>query len=35
VLRHLATLWGYEVTLTEVEAQTDKVLKQHKAGPVK
>jgi stage V sporulation protein R len=35
VLRHLATLWRYEVTLTEVEAQTDKVLKQHKAGPVK
>jgi stage V sporulation protein R len=32
-LRHLADLWGYEVTLTEVAAQTDVVLKQHSAAP--
>jgi stage V sporulation protein R len=33
VLRHLADLWGYEVTLTEVAAQTDVVLKKHSASP--
>jgi stage V sporulation protein R len=33
VLRHLADLWGYEVTLTEVAAQTDVVLKKHSATP--
>jgi stage V sporulation protein R len=35
VLRHLADLWGYEVTLTEVAAQTDVVLKRHSAAPGK
>jgi stage V sporulation protein R len=33
VLKHLADLWGYEVTLIEVAAQTDTVLKQHTAAP--
>jgi spore cortex formation protein SpoVR/YcgB (stage V sporulation) len=33
VLRHLADLWGYEVTLAEVAAQSDAVLKQHTAAP--
>jgi len=33
VLQHLAFLWGYEVMLVEVEAQSDTVLKQHLAGP--
>jgi stage V sporulation protein R len=33
VLRHLADLWGYEVTLTEVAADTDVVLKTHSAAP--
>jgi len=32
-LRHLADLWGYEVTLTEVAADTDVVLKTHTAAP--
>jgi stage V sporulation protein R len=33
VLQHLADLWGYDVVLSEVEAQTDSVLKQHTARP--
>jgi stage V sporulation protein R len=33
VLKHLADLWGYEVTLAEVEAQSGAVLKQHSAAP--
>jgi stage V sporulation protein R len=32
-LQHLANLWGYEVTLSEVNAQTDAVLKKHSATP--
>jgi stage V sporulation protein R len=35
VLQHLANLWGYEVKLTEVSAQSDVVLKQHSAVPAK
>jgi stage V sporulation protein R len=33
VMRHLANLWGYEVTLAEVSAQTEAVLKTHSAKP--
>ncbi len=33
VMRHLATLWGYEVTLAEVSAETNAVLKQLSAAP--
>jgi stage V sporulation protein R len=33
VLHHLANLWGYEVVLEEVSAQSDGVLKQHSATP--
>jgi stage V sporulation protein R len=33
VLQHLANLWGYEVTLTEVAAQSEAVLKTYKAAP--
>jgi stage V sporulation protein R len=33
VLQHLANLWGYEVMLTEVSAQTGLVLKRHTAKP--
>jgi stage V sporulation protein R len=33
VLRHLANLWGYEVTLAEVSAQSEAILKQHSAKP--
>jgi stage V sporulation protein R len=33
VLQKLADLWGYDVMLTEVEAQSDTVLKQHSIGP--
>lgn len=33
VLRHLATLWGYEVALEEVDAATNEVLKAHEASP--
>jgi stage V sporulation protein R len=33
VLRHLADLWGYEVSLSEVSTNSDAVLKQHTAGP--
>jgi spore cortex formation protein SpoVR/YcgB (stage V sporulation) len=29
VLRHIANLWGYEVTLAEVDAVTEAVLKEH------
>ena len=32
-LRHLATLWGYEVRLQEVDAMTEAVLATHAAGP--
>jgi len=35
VLQHLADLWGYEVMLTEIEAQSDTVLKQHTIGPAR
>jgi spore cortex formation protein SpoVR/YcgB (stage V sporulation) len=35
VLQHLADLWGYEVLLTEVDAQTETVLKQHSVAPAK
>jgi stage V sporulation protein R len=33
VLQQLADLWGYDVMLTEVEAQSETVLKQHSIGP--
>jgi stage V sporulation protein R len=33
VLQHLANLWGYEVMLTEISAQTGLVLKRHTAKP--
>jgi stage V sporulation protein R len=33
VLQYLADLWGYEVTLAEVAAQSDVVVKQHSATP--
>ncbi len=33
VLRHLTTLWGYEVVLEEVDATTNEVLKAHMASP--
>ena len=33
VLQHLADLWGYEVVLAEVAAQSETVLKQHSATP--
>jgi stage V sporulation protein R len=33
VLQHLANLWGYEVMLTEISAQTGLVLKRHTAQP--
>jgi stage V sporulation protein R len=33
VLRHLADLWGYEVSLSEISASSEAVLKQHTAGP--
>jgi stage V sporulation protein R len=32
-LRHLTTLWGYEVLLEEVDATTNEVLKAHMASP--
>lgn len=32
-LRHLTTLWGYEVVLEEVDAATNEVLKAHIASP--
>ncbi len=35
VLKHLANLWGYEVTLAEVSAQSDAILKQHSAKPAR
>jgi stage V sporulation protein R len=35
VLQHLADLWGYEVTLAEVAAQSDTVLKQHSVAPAR
>lgn len=33
VLRHLASLWGYDVVLEEVDAETNEVLKAHMASP--
>jgi stage V sporulation protein R len=33
VLRHLTTLWGYDVLLEEVDAATNEVLKAHMASP--
>jgi stage V sporulation protein R len=33
VLQHLAELWGYEVVLSEVAAQSDTVLKRHSVVP--
>lgn len=33
VLKYLADLWGYEVTLTEISADSETVLKTHSAGP--
>ncbi len=32
VLQHLANLWGYEVTLAEVQAQSDTVINQYSAA---
>ncbi len=32
VLQHLATLWGYDVRLAEVDAVTERVLRTHDAG---
>ena len=29
VLTHIANLWGYEVCLTELDAKTDEIIKQH------
>jgi stage V sporulation protein R len=34
VLQHLANLWGYEVTMAEVSAQSEAVLKEHSAIPL-
>ncbi len=33
VLRHLTSLWGYDVVLEEVDAATNEVLKAHMASP--
>jgi stage V sporulation protein R len=33
VLQHLANLWGYEVTMAEVSAHSDAILKKHSAIP--
>ncbi len=33
VLRHLTSLWGYDVVLEEVDATTNEVLKAHMASP--
>jgi spore cortex formation protein SpoVR/YcgB (stage V sporulation) len=33
VLGYLADLWGYDVLMTETDAETDMILKEHKAGP--
>jgi stage V sporulation protein R len=33
VIQHLADLWGYDVSLVEVAAQSDAVMKQHTARP--
>ncbi len=35
VLQYLADLWGYEVQLSEVAAQSDTVIKKHSAGPTR
>jgi stage V sporulation protein R len=32
-LKHIATLWGYEVRMQEVDAETEAVLASHSAGP--
>ncbi|MET0181720.1 MAG: SpoVR family protein, partial [Caulobacterales bacterium] len=33
VLQHLANLWGYEVTLLEIEGEKDDVVAEHNAAP--
>jgi spore cortex formation protein SpoVR/YcgB (stage V sporulation) len=33
VLQHLANLWGYEVTLLEVEGEDNEELAEHDAEP--
>ena len=33
VLQHLADLWGYEVCLSEIDRESGKELKQHRAQP--
>src|SRR3546814_561800 len=33
VLRHLANLWGYEVILNEIDRDSGKTLKEHRAKP--
>ena len=33
VLQHIADLWGYDVVMSEVDPDTDAVLKDHKAQP--
>ena len=33
VLQHLANLWGYEVTMAEISALSDTIIKQHGAVP--
>lgn len=33
VLRHLADLWGYDVLMVEIDAETEMVLKEHKTSP--
>ena len=35
VLQYLADLWGYEVVLAEIAAQSDTVLKKHSATPTR
>jgi len=35
VLQHLADLWGYEVVLSEISAQSETVLKKHSAAPAR
>ncbi len=35
VLQYLADLWGYEVQLSEVAAQSDTVIKKHSAAPAR
>ena len=33
MLQHLADLWSYDVSLQEVDANTDKVLKEYVLNP--